>query len=88
MVHILIGQMLPVEFRSFLRPILFALYINDLPKCIVSGVYMFALFFKTINNPADQHTLQDDLDYLTSSSSKLLLRFQSATCKLVHIGSK
>ena len=76
---------------SFIEPILFALYINDLPKCIVSDVYMFAddtKFLKTINNPTDQHALQDDLDYLTSWSSKLLLRFQSAKCKLVHLGTK
>ena len=52
-------------------PILFVLYINDLPENIVSNVYMFAVdtkVFKTINSPDDQHTLQNDLDYLTSWS--------------------
>ena len=29
--------------------------------------------FKTINSPNDQHTLQNDLDYLTS-------------CNLMHVG--
>ena len=43
--------------------------INDLPENIVSNVYMFVddtKVFKTINSPNDQHTLQNDLDYLTS----------------------
>ena len=56
---------------SVLGPILFVLYINDLPENIVSNVYIFAddtKVFKTINHPDDQHTLQNDLDYLTSWS--------------------
>ena len=63
---------------SVLGPILFVLYINDLPKNIVSNVYMFAddtKVFKTITSPNDQHALHNDLDYLKSWSSKWLLRF-------------
>ena len=59
------------------------LYINDLPENIVSNVYMFAddiKVFKTITSPNDQHTLQNDLDYLTSWSSKWLLRFHPNKC--------
>ena len=41
--------------------------------------------FKTINSPDDQHTLQDDLDYLTSWSSQWLLRFHPDKCNLMHI---
>ena len=58
---------------SVLGPILFVLYINNLPKNMVSNVYMFAhdtKVFKTITSPNDQHTLQNDLDYLTYWSSK------------------
>ena len=58
---------------SVLGPILFVLYKNDLPENIVSNVYMFAdntKVFKTINSPDDQHTLQNDLDYLVSWSSQ------------------
>ena len=49
---------------SVLGPILFVLYINDLPENIVSNVYMFAddiKIFKTITSPRDQRILQNDL---------------------------
>ena len=68
---------------SVLGPIQFVLFINDLPENIVSNVYMFAddtKVFKTINSPNDQHTLQNDLDYLTSWSSNCLLRFHPDKC--------
>ena len=74
---------------SVLGLILFVLYINDLPDNIVSNVYMFAddtKVFKTINSPNDQHTLHNDLDYLTSWSSKWLLRFHPDKCNLMHVG--
>ena len=41
--------------------------------------------FKTIISPDDQHTLQDDLDYLTYWSSQLLLRFHPDKCKMMHL---
>ena len=74
---------------SVLGLILFVLYINDLPENIVSNVYMFVddtKVFKTINCPNDQHTLQNDLDYLTPWSSKWLLRFHPDKCNLMHVG--
>ena len=74
---------------SVLGPIPFVLYINDLPENIVSNVYMFAddtKVFKTMTSPNDQHTLQNDLDCLTSWSSKLLLRFHPDKCNLMHVG--
>ena len=42
--------------------------------------------FITITSPNDQHTLQNDFDYLTSWSSKWLLRFHPDKCNLMHIG--
>ena len=74
---------------SVLGLIIFILYINDLPENIVSNVYIFAddtKVFKTINSPNDQHTLQNNLNYLTSWSSKWLLRFHPDKCNLMHIG--
>ena len=74
---------------SVLGPILFVLYINDLPENIVLNVYLFAddtKVFKPINSPNDQHTLHNDLDYLTSWSNKWLLRFHPDKCNLMHVG--
>ena len=54
---------------NVLGPILFVLYINDLPDNIISNVYIFAddtKVLKTITSPNDQRTLQNNLDYLTS----------------------
>ena len=42
--------------------------------------------FKTITSLHDQRTLQNDLDYLTSWSSKWLLRFHPDKCNLMHVG--
>ena len=72
---------------SVFGPMLFILYINDLPENIVSNVYMFeddTKVFKTINSPNDQHTLQNN--YLTSWSSRWLLRFHPDKCNLMHAG--
>ena len=71
---------------SALGPILFVLYINDLRENIISNVYMFAddtNVFKKINSPDDQHTLQDDLDYLISWSRQWLLRLHPYKCNLM-----
>ena len=76
---------------SVLGPIPFVLYINDLSENIVSNVYMFAddtNVFKTINYVHDQHTLHNDLDCLTSWSSKWLLRFHPDKCNLMHVGKQ
>ena len=64
------------------------LYINDLPENIIFNVYMFAddtKVFKMITSPNDQHTLQNELDYLTSWSSEWLLRFHPDKCNLMHV---
>ena len=42
--------------------------------------------FKTITSPNNQHTLENDLDYLTSWSSKWLLRIHPDKCNLMHVG--
>ena len=43
------------------------------------------MVFKNITGPNDQHTLQNDLDYLTSWSSIWLLRFHPDKCNLMHV---
>ena len=74
---------------SVLGPILFVMYINDLPNEIQSDIYMFAddtNVFRTIKTNDDQCILQDDLDELTAWSTKWLLTFHPDKCKIMHLG--
>ena len=74
---------------SVLGPILFVIYINDLPNKIKSDIYMFAddtKVFRTIKTNNDQCIIQDDLDELTAWSTKCLLTFHPDKCKVMHLG--
>lgn len=74
---------------SVIGPILFVIYINDLPDIVNSTVYLFAddtKIFKIINNQNDRDTLQNDLKKLTEWSETWLLKFHPDKCKFMHIG--
>ena len=52
---------------SVLGPILFVIYINDMPDCVAATVYLFAddtKLCKEIRSPEDSNSLQRDLDSL------------------------
>jgi len=74
---------------SVLGPLLFLLFVNDLPDWIISSMIMFAddtklwRIIKTIN---DSQILQRDLDALMNWSNKYLLKFNPQKCKLMCIG--
>ena len=70
--------------ESVLGPVLFVLYINDLPSNIKSNIFMFAddtKVFRTIETPIDQHTLQDDLNQLTQWFRNGCLNFTRTNVK-------
>ena len=49
---------------SVLGPLLFILFINDLPDCIKSFIKIFADDLKIIANSADTDTIENDLKNL------------------------
>ena len=74
---------------SVLGPLLFILYINDLPHHVSSSLQMFAddtKIFTTVNNLEDLTKLQADIQKLQEWSEKWLLRSNADKCKTMHMG--
>ena len=75
---------------SVLGPLLFVLYINDLPSCVQSDIRLFADDTKVFTRSDIQgatETLQDDLDHLQGWSEKWLLRFHPEKCHVLKLGN-
>lgn len=74
---------------SVLGPILFTIYINDLPDVVDNIAKLFAddtKVYAVVNNIEEQDTLQKDLDNLVDWSDKWLLKFNKSKCKHIHFG--
>jgi len=74
---------------SVLGPILFLIFINDLPEVVHSSVKLFAddtKLYRRIESETDCVRLQEDLDSLANWSEKWLLRFNPIKCKSMHLG--
>ena len=73
---------------SILGPILFLLFINDLPQSVrSSSMLLFAddvKCFRPITNPSDCSLLQDDLVRLLDWSNKWKFHFNISKCALVR----
>ncbi len=75
---------------SILGPLLFVVFINDLPDYLTNIVYMFAddtKVFAKVSNDEDRQSLQDDLDKLMEWSSNWQLGFNISKCKVMHLGN-
>lgn len=76
---------------SVLGPLLFILFVNDLPQWIMSDMKMFAddtKMWHEIKNCDDAQALQNDLNRLTEWSKLWLLEFNSDKCKVMHLGHR
>ena len=74
---------------SVLGPILFLIYINDLPESINSFIKIFAddtKIYNTVNNITNQTILQKDIDNATEWANMWQLPFNAEKCKIMHIG--
>ena len=76
---------------SVLGPLLFVLYINDLPDNLQneSEIYLYAddtKIFRPIFNESDCLKLQGDIHLMHQWSEKWLLKFHPDKCKTMRIG--
>ena len=73
---------------SVLGPLLFLLYINDLPQNIQSQVRLFAddtAVYLTVTSSEDANTLQADLDTLQEWERTWDMEFNPSKCQILHI---
>lgn len=71
---------------SVLGPLLFLIFINDLPTRIKSLVEVFADDVKMLVEPETQDIAQSDLDYLSEWENTWKLKFNVDKCKVLHCG--
>ena len=72
---------------TVLGPLLFLLYINDLPENLSSTCRLFAddcVVYKTIISPENALTLQNDLDRLSEWEDKWHMKFNAKKCFLLR----
>ena len=74
---------------SVLGPVLFLIFINDLPDTIDASVRIFAddtKIYSKIENRNDQNKLQENLSRLEQWAHTWQMRFHPQKCKVLHIG--
>ena len=76
---------------TVLGPLLFLIYINDLPEKITSSLKLFAddsYMYRVINNAQDNLELQNDLDILSEWEKEWSLEFHPDKCKVLRVTNK
>ena len=71
---------------SVLGPLLFILYVNEIPEILQGTAKLFADDTKVYDKASKKDSLQKDLDTLYLWSSKWLLKFNKTKCKVMHVG--
>ena len=74
---------------SVLGPILFVIYINDLPQSVDSSSLLFAddtKIYKRVSSPADALIIQNDINNLEKWSKRWLLEFHPEKCHVLTLG--
>ena len=76
---------------TVLGPLLFLVYINDLPACGSSEARLFAddcLLYRTIKSQRDADILQDDLNILQQWEAKWLMSLNPDKCEVFRVTNK
>ena len=76
---------------TVIGPLLFLVYINDLPSRVRSTVRMFAddcLLYREIRSMNDTQALQDDLDSLQTWEQDWLMEFNPSKCEAITFTKK
>jgi len=74
---------------SVLGPLLFVIFVNDLPDVVNSSVQLFAddtKIYGPVSHASGVESLQSDLDALVRWSARWQLPFNIAKCHSLHIG--
>ena len=72
-----------------LGPILFVIFINDLPESIKSEIFLFAddtKVFRKVTSISDSEELQNDINRLEEWTRKWLLEFNVKKCHVLTLG--
>ena len=76
---------------SILGPLLFVIFINDLPSQVKSDIFLFAddtKIFRTINSIGDKDTLQNDITTMVKWADTWQLEFHPDKCVSMSINYK
>jgi hypothetical protein len=74
---------------SVLGPLLFVLYINDLPDVVDASILLFAddtKIYKEIITIEDQESIQNNINSMQNWSEQWLLKFHPEKCKVLRLG--
>jgi hypothetical protein len=74
---------------SGLGPVLFLIFINDLPEVVHNLIKLFAddtKIYAVANNENQRQDLQEDLAELCKWSDRWKLKFNASKCKIMHFG--
>ena len=73
---------------SILGPVLFTIFINDLPEMININCQVFADDTKIYDDSSNSMKIQEDLFNMQKWTEKWNLYFNVAKCKVMHVGKK